>query len=243
MLIILIFLDIILIIADILLPESVSSDSVTDFDICLLIFSIVFLIEILVRIFVEMENFFRSWSNVIDTFIVVLSFAISVLLTLLDEIESNNYKFIRILVIIRFVLLIRAVRLLLIAEEFQRAMRLTVGRNKRRYTKHGFDLDLCYITKRVIAMSFPSSGLDTYYRNNIAHVAKFLDEKHPNKYKVYNLCSEKEYDHSFFHGRVERFKIDDHNVPTLKEAIRFVNDVNKWMNSDPENVVAIHCKG
>jgi hypothetical protein len=47
-------------------------------------------------------------------------------------------------------------------------------------------------------------------------VAKFLDEKHPNKYKVYNLCSERFYDTSHFHERVERIKIDDHNVPTLK---------------------------
>ncbi len=38
-------------------------------------------------------------------------------------------------------------------------------------------------------------------------VAKFLDEKHPNKYKVYNLCSERSYETSHFHDRVERFLI------------------------------------
>ncbi|RMZ96992.1 phosphatidylinositol 3-4-5-trisphosphate 3-phosphatase TPTE2-like [Brachionus plicatilis] len=145
--------------------------------------------------------------------------------------------------IIRLVLLIRSVRLILLTDGFQKSMRLTVGGNKRRYQKDGYDLDLCYISKRVIAMSFPSSGIDGVYRNRIEQVAKFLDEKHPNKYKVYNLCSERTYDTSYFHERCERVMIDDHNVPSLKDAIRFSKDVRNWMNADPENVIAVHCKG
>lgn len=47
-------------------------------------------------------------------------------------------------------------------------------------------------------------------------VARFLDFKHKDHYKVYNLCSEKTYDDTYFHGRVERFIIDDHNVPSIK---------------------------
>lgn len=104
-------------------------------------------------------------------------------------------------------------------------------------------MDLCYITRRIIAMSFPSSGIDGYYRNPIQTVAKFFDEKHNGKYKIYNLCSERSYDASHFHGRVERFLIDDHNVPSLKEAIRFAKDVKAWMSADPNNVIAVHCKG
>ena len=40
------------------------------------------------------------------------------------------------------------------------------------------DLDLTYVTRRIIAMSFPSSGVMAWYRNPIREVAAFLDERH-----------------------------------------------------------------
>ena len=42
---------------------------------------------------------------------------------------------------------------------------------------------------------------------------------------MFNLCSEKTYDTSFFHGRVERVLIDDHNVPSLKQMLEFADTV------------------
>ncbi|CAJ0940506.1 unnamed protein product [Ranitomeya imitator] len=120
---------------------------------------------------------------------------------------------------------------------------LQVSENKRRYQKDGFDLDLTYITDRIIAMSFPSSGKQSFYRNPIKEVARFLDSKHKDHYKIYNLCSEKGYDPEFFHYRVERFFIDDHNVPSLVDMLKFTASVRSWMAEDPKNVIAIHCKG
>jgi len=51
-----------------------------------------------------------------------------------------------------------------------------------------FDLDLTYVTDRVIAMSYPSSGSETLYRNSIIDVGQFLDKNHFGHYRVYNLC-------------------------------------------------------
>lgn len=50
-------------------------------------------------------------------------------------------------------------------------------------------------------MGFPSSNVEGWYRNPASEVLRLLDSKHFGNYKVYNLCSEREYDPSLFHGR------------------------------------------
>ena len=102
----------------------------------------------------------------------------------------------------------------------------------------GYDLDLTYILTNIIAMSFPSKGTKALYRNKIDNVAKFFEDKYSDTenidYMIYNLCSEMEYDHRSvgiftilcmsklhcrkFHGNVRRYRIDDHNVPTLDQV-------------------------
>ncbi|CAG2233369.1 TPIP [Mytilus edulis] len=147
----------------------------------------------------------------------------------------------------RSVRIIRIVRSIYIMysdfRRFKKVTRRIISQNKRRYVKEGFDLDLCYITERVIAMSFPSSGVRALYRNPIGKVGKFLDTKHKDHYRVYDLCSELNYSENIFHKRVRRVYIHDHNVPLLSDMTEFCKDVRMWLAEDEQNVIAVHCKG
>ncbi|KAK0581174.1 hypothetical protein LWI29_010999 [Acer saccharum] len=128
--------------------------------------------------------------------------------------------------------------------------RHVVSQNKRRYQEGGFDLDMTYITENIIAMGFPagdmSSGffgyVEGFYRNHMEEVIKFFETHHKDKYKVYNLCSERLYDASLFEGKVASFPFDDHNCPPIQLIISFCQSAYSWLKQDIENVVVVHCK-
>jgi len=66
-------------------------------------------------------------------------------------------------------------------------VRSLVSKKKKRYTNGGYNLDLTYITPNIIAMGFPSAQLEATYRNPVSEVVRFLEEKHREHYRVYNL--------------------------------------------------------
>lgn len=150
-----------------------------------------------------------------------------------------------------------------------------VSRTRCRYVEGEYDLDLSYICpNRIIGMSYPGQGtIETQYRNDASQVShfifkcynvyniylfqvkKFLDEKHGDKYYVFNV-SERKYSKDIFDGRVSEYNWQDHHAPPFHMLFCLVDEMKNWLQSksthvivtnnflslgDPENVVVIHC--
>ena len=63
--------------------------------------------------------------------------------------------------------------------------------NKKHFIDRKYNLDLSYITPRIIVMSYPSSFPKIFSGNNIKTVSDFLNERHGKNYLVINLCERK----------------------------------------------------
>ena len=95
------------------------------------------------------------WYNVVDFAVVLITFIIVI------SAASGSGEWaekLSIFTIFRFVRLFRLIRICTERKQLETAARQMVSQNKRRYQQDGHDLDLTYVTKRVIATSFPSTG-------------------------------------------------------------------------------------
>ncbi|RUS79114.1 hypothetical protein EGW08_013124 [Elysia chlorotica] len=240
-----ILLDFVLVIVDLALYTCASNDQ--PLEIISHIIICYFVIEIAARVFYQGKLFFYNCLDLLDFVVVLISFVVDVIFMILSSEGCSSGRYAQLIVVGRVVRIIRVARIVYIMvvqhRQVARATRQMISQNKRRYQKDGFDLDLCYITERVIAMSFPSKGMMAMYRNPVREVARFFNTKHKGHYRIYNLCSERDYNETLFFNNVERVYIDDHNVPKLREMLDFTANAREFMGADKRNVIAIHCKG
>ncbi|KAF5351028.1 hypothetical protein D9756_008419 [Leucocoprinus leucothites] len=123
--------------------------------------------------------------------------------------------------------------------------RLVSGKKARfKDDELSLELDLVYVTDRVIIMGYPATGLEGYYRNRREDVKKFLDHRHGENYWIYNFCplGENSYDPSEFEGRVSRYPFPDHHAPPLAIMPLVAREVRAWLDGSQERVAVLHCK-
>ena len=102
------------------------------------------------------------------------------------------------------------------------------------------DLDVSYITSRVLAMSFPAEGLESAYRNHVEDVRGFLEARHPAHHVIYNL-SGRHYPPTKFSGRVIEASWSAKRAPPLVSLFHLAMSVYDFLQKDPKNVAVIHC--
>lgn len=121
------------------------------------------------------------------------------------------------------------------------SLRKLVAGPKVRTVEGGYDLDLTYVTKRVIAMAFPGSGIESLYRNSIddvnmlyMQVVSFLTEKHGGNFMIFNLSGRK-YDYSKFQGKVKEYDWEDHQAPALYTIFEICQQAVGYLERTPQS--------
>ncbi|XP_064290954.1 tensin-1 isoform X16 [Passer domesticus] len=104
------------------------------------------------------------------------------------------------------------------------------------------ELDLVYITERIIAVSYPSTAEEQSYSSNLREVAHMLKSKHGNNYVLFNL-SERRRDVNKLHPKVLDFGWPDMHTPALEKICSICKAMDTWLNAAPHNVVVLHNKG
>ncbi|XP_054651857.1 tensin-1 isoform X3 [Dunckerocampus dactyliophorus] len=108
--------------------------------------------------------------------------------------------------------------------------------------EESYEVDLIYITERIISLSFPGAAEEHSYTAHLKEVAAMLRSKHSNHYLVLNL-SELRNDLAKLNPKVLEFGWPDHHAPPLDKICSMCKAIDMWLNGDLHNVVVLHNKG
>ena len=226
--------------------------------------TLIFCVDLLLRIYTYRRVLFATRRATLvfslDVVIVLLSVAfwfVDLATYMQGSADSSRFvNYVRTLVVIPRML--RAVRATLqvraVCIKQAAMMRHITGENKTRLLdlENGFDLDLAYIwppgdplDRRIIAMSVPTTGYRSWFRNPISEVVRFLEMFHAHRgvgsYLIVNACPELPYPHSnFTSGTVRCFNVQDHTPPTMAQFAEFLN---LCATRPISSTIAVHCRG
>ena len=119
-------------------------------------------------------------------------------------------------------------------------LRQIVSGPKNRYREDGYNLDLTYITPRLIAMAYPAeSVVEKMYRNSIDDVAKFLNKNHKDNYQIINVSGRKINEEVL--TNIHSFYWEDHKTPQFPILFQICEIMLDHLCQAPEKVCVVHC--
>ncbi|XP_033821651.2 putative tyrosine-protein phosphatase auxilin [Periophthalmus magnuspinnatus] len=106
------------------------------------------------------------------------------------------------------------------------------------YTKG--ELDIAYITSRIIVMTYPAESVQIGYQNHVEDMRSFLDSRHADHYTVFNL-SQRNYRGAKFSNRVSECNWPSRQAPSLHNLFAVCKNMHNWLKQNPKNVCVITC--
>jgi cyclin G-associated kinase len=107
------------------------------------------------------------------------------------------------------------------------------------------DLDMSYLTSRIIAMSYPAEGLESAYRNHIESVKAYLETR-KSPYVVVNV-SGRPYGSSKFGHHVKLINgefawKEAFRLPSLIEILCICDQLSNWVTEqEKRRLLVFHC--
>jgi hypothetical protein len=217
------------------IPEDAEIYSVTDVLILTVLST-----DVLLRFVALGCSFLKSWLNVFELILVPISI---VEVAFLRDMNLPVPLLRALRPVLRGVRVIRViVRTAGKGKAYLSVLRKRVSGDRMRYKQNGFDLDLQYIGPQLITMSVPGVGRESILNNPHTEVARFLNERHGNKYLLVNTTEEKRYSLASFFDRYYHFPVAQDSVPTLSSLLHLCKTLDSFLKMDPEHVVAVHSK-
>ncbi|XP_063110881.1 tensin-2 isoform X3 [Cavia porcellus] len=105
-----------------------------------------------------------------------------------------------------------------------------------------WDLDLTYVTERILAAAFPAQPEEQRHRGHLRELAHVLQSKHRDKYLLFNL-SEKRHDLTRLNPKVQDFGWPELHAPPLDKLCSICKAMETWLSADAQHVVVLYCKG
>ncbi|XP_062583904.1 tensin-3-like isoform X2 [Saccostrea cucullata] len=104
-------------------------------------------------------------------------------------------------------------------------------------------IELVYVTDRIICMSFLSEGYNVEYQRDLQDVFHMLRAKHGENVLVINISEPRDDLQRANNQKVIDFGWPEHLAPPLERLCNICKSLDSWLNSDHHHVVVIHCKG
>ncbi|XP_045471532.1 tensin isoform X6 [Harmonia axyridis] len=104
------------------------------------------------------------------------------------------------------------------------------------------NMDLSYVTERIIAVWFPASATSHSYRQGQRQASHMLRHKHGNNYMVFNLTEPKRVLKNE-HKHVQEVGWSRDLAPPLESLCSICKEIETWLSGDEHRIAVLHAKG